>query len=383
MRIIPPFAGGKRVAPRVALLVVLVLLSSAAYFQGVPVGAQLTANVVAPRVTGSIDLNSPGGEAFWSQIPGAEIPLTSSNDFGGNTKSVLIKMANNGTYLLVYASWTDPTQSRDTDPIIEDEDFPGLFYANSTYSYEDRIVLWWSLDQSPGPPPCMTDAAAGKGEGRSLAGTGNLWHWKGARTDSMRTSYGKLTYGSGPDTGKIMTYAHSYADNEFINATGHFQLGYDQYPASFTIGSGENGVPYDAYLVSAHGVYNSSTHTWSWVAARNLSTSPTLDTIQFSPDKVYYFAVAVFDGGPIPIPSSVARPAGWSMYGENAETKSISSWYTMMVRSAEATTTQTNPSASLVGGVSFETAAIVSLAMLLVGFVAGAIIVARFAVPKK
>lgn len=381
-------SGFKASALTITIVLVFVLLSSAAYFQGVPVGAQLAPNVVAPTVTGSVDVTNPGHEVFWNQITGAEIPLTSSNDYGGATKSVTLKMANNGTHILVYASWTDPTRSIIKNNVIEDASYPALFYANSTFYYEDRIVFWWSLDQSPGPPPCMQKSAYGHGEGESLAGTGNLWHWKAARTDSGGTSFGKLKYASGPNKGQPLVPPHSYADNEFINKTGHNQLGWDQYPTSttpgnFTIGYGENNLPYNTFLVYAHGVYDSSSHTWTWEAARSLTTTPTLHTVQFSPNTTYYFAVAAFDGGPIPIPSTAAHPAGWSSYGENEETKSISSWYTMALSTSGVTTTTQATSAAAAGGISFETAAVVGFGLLLVGFIAGMVVVSRFAAGKK
>lgn len=376
----------RNVLPFVSIFLIALSISSAAYFLQIPVGAQLSENITAAYVTGPIDISSPGSEAFWTQITGAQVPLTSSNDFGGATKSVTIKMANNGTHILVYASWTDPTESRTRNNVIEDESFPALFYANSTFFYEDRIVFWWSLDQNPGPPPCMQKSAYGHGEGESLAGTGNLWHWKAARTDSSGTAYGKLKYGSGPNNGKPLIPAHSFADNEFINMTGHYQLGWDQYPTAtvpgnFTIGAGENGIPYDTFLVSAHGVYDSSTHTYKWVAARSLTTSPTLHDVQLTSDKIYYFAVAVYDGGPIPIPSSVNHPAGWSFYGENEETKSISSWYTMALGGAATSTASS--AATITTGISFETAAMVSFGMLIIGFVAGVIVISKLALPKK
>jgi hypothetical protein len=367
---------------------ILVLLSSATYFQGIPVGAQLSANIVAPRVTGSVDLQNPGQEVFWNQIAPTQIPLTSSNDFGGATKMVTVRMASNGTHILVYATWSDPTESRVGHNTIEEESYPGLFYANSTYAYEDRIVFWWSMDQNPGPPPCMQKSAYGHGEGESLAGTGNLWHWKGSRTDSLGASFGKLKYGSGPNKGKPLIPSQSYADNEFINTTGHYQLGWDQYPTAavpgnFTIGEGENSISYNTFLVAAHGVYDSSTHTYKWVAARALTTTPTLHTVQFSADKTYYFAVAVFDGGPIPIPTTVPHPTGWSFYGENEETKSISSWFTMAVGPAAVTSVSQSITAGAPGGITFETAAVISFAMLLVGFVAGMAVIAWYAAPKK
>lgn len=381
----------KKLESRLAILAVLlalILLSSAAYFEGIPVGAQLSANMVAPRVTGSVDIQHPGQEAFWNQIAATQVPLTSSNNFGGATKMLTLKMATNGTHILVFATWSDPTESRVGHNTIEEDAYPALFYANSTYAYEDRIVFWWSLDQTPGPPPCMQKSPYGHGEGESIAGTGNLWHWKASRTDSLGTSYGKLLYGSGPNFKKPLIPSQSYADNEFINTTGHYQLGWDQYPTpavpgNFTIGDGENHIAYNTFLVAAHGVYDSSTHTWRWVAARTLTTSPALHTVQFTPDKTYYFAVAAYDGGPIPIPSTVPHPAGWSLYGENEETKSISSWYTMAISNAVATSSATASTTVPTTGISFETAAVVSFGMLIVGFVTGLLVISKFALPKK
>ncbi len=406
------------------LVILLTLASTAAYFMQVPVSAQLYSNTTGSQVQGGIDLNNPGGESFWSGITGTDIPLMPSIPYqsqngslvgyGGMVSSIKIKMAMNQTHILVYATWSDPTESRSgrgvcyrippnpqgQENCLEDESFPGLFYANSTYSYEDRLVFWWNLDPTPGPAPCMTKTADGlHGEGESLAGTGNLWHWKAGRTDSLGARYGKLKYGSGPNMGQTISPPHSYVANEFINTTGHYVLGWDQYPTlvnlgNFTIGFADNiHQTYDTFLVSAHGVYDSSSHMWKWVAARPLTTSPSLHIEQFKPGQTYYFAVAVYDGGPIALPAGLPHPASipllgtdgfstsvslpFTMYGENEETKSISSWYTASFA----------PTGGTTGGLfsfgSFETAALVSLGMLVIGFVAGVVIVTRFVLPKK
>jgi hypothetical protein len=379
---------------RIALLVGLILLSSLAYFQGVPVRAQLSANLAAPAVVGGVDLNHPGTDTFWSKVNSVQVPLTSTSNYGGNTKSVTLKMATNGTDLLVLATWADPTQSRIKNNVIEDPSYPALFKANSTFYYEDRIAIWWSLDQNAGPPPCMQKSAYGHGEGESLAGTGNIWHWKAARTDSLGSSFGKLKYGSGPHIGQALIPPYSYADNEYINGTGHMQLGWDQYPTAsvpgnFTIGYGENFVPYNTFEVAAHGVYNGTTHTWSWVAARSLTTQPKLHQVQFKPGQVYYFALGIWDGGPIPMPA-VPHPAGWTAIGENEETKSISSWYTMeipstslVVTTTSATTASVTATQNQAAGIPFETAAVVSLGTLVVGFAVGLIVIRRVAVPNE
>ncbi len=396
-----------------ALIIGLMLLSTSAFFFQVPVTTQVYANVGGQLVQGTVDLNNPGSEPFWSSITGAVIPLTPSIPYqsqngtlvgyGGMVSSITVKIATNQTHIFVYASWADPTESRSGNPMcfiisnnkecLEDERFPGLFYTNSTYAYEDRLVFWWSLDSTPGPPPCMTDTATGlTGEGRSLAGTGNLWHWKAGRTDSLGARYGTLKYGSGPNKGQIITPPHSYAANEFINQTGHYVLGWDQYPTpvnpgNFTIGFADNiHQQYDPYLVSAHGVYDSTNHIWKWEAARLLTTNPSLHIIQFQPGQTYYFAVAAFDGGPIPIPAGLAHPAtepiwggAFTMMGENEETKSISSWFTATLGTPSAT----NSTSSTYAFGSLETAALVSLGMLAAGFVAGVVVFTKVVRPRR
>ena len=374
-------------------------VSAATYALGVPVAAALAPNILAQTITGAVDVNNTGHEAFWNQIPGDQIPLTASGDYGGNIKSVTVKMANNGTHILVQATLTDPTSSRTKNDVIEDPNYGGLFYANASFYYEDRIVFWWSLGQSPGPPPCMQKSVLGHGEGESLAGTGNLWHWKAARGDSLGASYGQLKYNSGPLKGQVITPPHSFANNEYINTTGHYQLGWDQYPTktapgNFTIGFGENNEPYNLFLVYAHGVYDPATHTYTWEAARSLHTTPALNNVQFTQGATYYFAVAAFDGGPVPIPAAVPHPAGWTQYGENEESKSISTWNTMALgpaASAGATTTVTAPAATVTqtqtttttaaqgeSSTTFQTATAATLAAMIVGLIAGMVAVGRF-----
>jgi hypothetical protein len=74
------------------------------------------------------------------------------------------------------------------------------------------------------------------------------------------------------------------------------------------------------------------------------------------------------------------------MYGENEETKSISTWYTMAISGAAATNPTTGVTTTVTataGGVSFETAALASFGMLIVGFVVGLMVITKFALPRK
>jgi hypothetical protein len=44
-------------------------------------------------------------ESFWASIPCTEVPLSANVPNGGHTPYILVKMANNGTYLFVLLSW--------------------------------------------------------------------------------------------------------------------------------------------------------------------------------------------------------------------------------------------------------------------------------------
>jgi len=379
---------GKSLGPILAVVMILVLLSSATYFQGVPVGAQLSANIVAPLVKGSVDIQKPGQEAFWNQVAPLQIPITASDDYGGFVKSVSVKIANNGTHVLFWAKWSDPTQNnRSISGAPSDPKYPELFFANAPYYRSDRFAVWWSLDQLPGPPPCMQPSALGKGGAASIGGRGNVWQWIASSTDSGGFTFATSKGGAGtPLAGKLLNLTHSYARNQLLNTTGFFTLGFDSSNINSTVGYAENNIPHDVLLVWAKGVYDNTNHTWTLVEARPLTTTLKQNIQQFALGQTYYFAIAAFDGGPHPIPAAVPHPAGWTQMADNGMTKSISSWYTMALGPASSATSvsqSTVITSAAPGGITFETAAVISFAMLLVGFVAGMAVIAWYAAPKK
>jgi len=123
------------------------LLSSVAYFQGVPVNAATAPDIVAPTVSGSINVQNPGSESFWSQLTPLTVPLTATNSYGGAVPSASIKIATNGTHILFSATWADPvpaTNRLGTAPATP-AGYPGLFFANSTIHGFDQFAVWWSL----------------------------------------------------------------------------------------------------------------------------------------------------------------------------------------------------------------------------------------------
>lgn len=411
-------------APRASTLFVggvvalLALLSSAAFFQGVSVGAALTPSIIAPTVSGSINVSAPGTEAFWSQLTPLQVPMTATNTYGGSIESASVKIATNGTHLLMSVTYSDPTMSNGrvgTAPTADQTKYPGLFFANATVHGFDQFAVWWAMSQNPGPPPCMqvgTNLHGGKSPA-SLAGTGNVWRWTGSSTDSNGTSFPTAKYGAGtgPLAGHLINYTHSFANDLLLNTTGFYTLGQGSSNVNSSVLYGPNHAAYSPFIVFDKGVYNYTAHTWTQVIARSLTTTPSAAIAQFAPGTVYNFALAAFDGGAHPIPAGVPAPAGWTSMADDQMTKSISTWQTLefsglapgdsgvtTVTASASTVTQTQTTsvvstttATSVSTVtsanasnpSFQTATAATLAAMVVGLIAGMVAMGRLEGRKK
>jgi len=317
-----------------AIVMVLILLSSVAYFQGVPVAAATAPDIVAPTVSGSINVQNPGSESFWNQLTPLTVPLTATNSYGGAVPSASIKIATNGTHILFSATWSDPvpaTNRLGSAPPTP-AGYPGLFFANATIHGFDQFAVWWSLQQTPGPPPCMqvgTNQHGGNSPA-SLAGTGNMWRWTSSSSDSGGASWKTAKYGAGtPLAGHAINYTHSFAIDLLLNQTGFYTLGYGSSNINSTVGANSAKVPYQNQIVYAKSTYNNATQSYTLIAARPLVTYPSTNLEQFAYGQTYYFAVAAFMGGAHPIPAGVPAPAGWTMMQDQDMSKSISTWVTL------------------------------------------------------
>jgi len=344
-------SGFKLSAVVAALVTVLLLLSSGAYFQGVPVAAATAPDIVAPTVTGSINVQNPGTEAFWSQLTPLVVPLTATDNYGGAVPQISIKIATNGTHVLMSATWADPVPAINrlgTAPATPAA-YPGLTFANATVHAFDQFAVWWSLQQTPGPPPCM-DVGTNQHGGTSqaaIAGTGNVWRWTSSSTDSGGASWATAKYGAGtPLATHLINYTHSFATNNLINQTGFYVLGYGSSNLNSTVGTNSAKVPYQNQIVYAKGIYSNATKSWTIITARPLVTYPSTNIAQFAYGQTYYFALAAFEGGAHPIPAGVPAPAGWTQMSDNGMTKSISTWVTLQFSANAAgssTSTSTSP----------------------------------------
>ncbi len=362
--------GFKAVSITVAITFVFMVFASASYFGGVPVNAALTPNILAQTVSGSINTANPGSESFWSQVTPLQVPLTATDTYGGSIQTASVKIATNGTHILMEATYSDPTMDNSRvsgGPTANQTQYPGLFFANATVHGFDQFAVWWAMSQTPGPPPCMqvgTNQHGGKSPA-SLAGTGNLWRWTGSSTDSNGTSFKTAKYGAGtgPLAGHLINYTHSFATNELLNTTGFYVLGQSSSNVNSTVLYGPNHAAYSPYIVFDKGVYNYTAHTWTQVIARPMTTTPSTAIAQFAPGAVYNFAIGAWDGGPHPIPAGVPAPAGWTNMSDDSETKSISTWQTVAFSAQPAGVSSTSASASTVTQTVTETTTTVSTAI--------------------
>jgi Ethylbenzene dehydrogenase len=417
-------SGFKTAAAGAGIALAFAILASTTYFSGIPVGAALAPSILAPTVTGSINTANPGTEAFWSQLTPLAVPLTATDDYGGSIQTASVKIASNGTHLLMEVTYSDPTMSNGragTAPTADQTLYPGLFFANATVHGFDQFGVWWSMSQTPGPPPCMKVGTNQHGgtSAAALAGTGNVWRWTASSTDSNGTSFKTAKYGAGtgPLATHLINYTHSFANDMLLNNTGFYLLGQGSSNVNSTVLYGPNHAAYSPYIVFDKGVYDYTAHTWTQVIARPMTTTPSAAIAQFAPGTVYNFALAAFDGGAHPIPAGVPAPAGWTSMADDQMTKSISTWVTVQftglapgattlttITAPASTVTQTTtatslstttttstvtgaPSTSTVvstvtaensSNTSFQTATVASLAAMLIGLIAGMVAVGRF-----
>jgi len=404
------------------VVALLALISSVAFFQGIPVGAALTPDILAPTITGAtINTSAPGTESFWSQLTPLQVPLTATDSYGGTIPSASVKIATNGTHLLMEVTYASAHQDNSSvtagAPVAPASDL-GLFFANATMHRADQFVVWWAMTQNPGPPPCMqvpygTNMHGGNSPA-SLAGTGNVWRWTGSSTDGGGATFHTAKYGAGTSlAGHLINYTHSFANDLLLNTTGFYTLGMSSSNINSTVLYAPNThVAYSPYIVYEKGVYNSTGHAYTQVIARPLTTTPAAAIVQFAPGAVYNFALAAFSGGPNPIPAGVPAPAGWTAMADTDMTKSISTWVTVQftglapgasaqttITASGSTVTETSTTTTSVvstttatsistvtsqnPGPSFQTAAAATLIAVVVGLVAGMLAVSRFDARKR
>lgn len=277
--------------------------------------------ITASRVTGSDTVNGLQDESFWSQVPSQTVSLAPSNQFGGKESSVTIQAANNGTWLFLFAKWSDSSQNRLEMTAIKGNQ-TGQYFTNSTYYYADLFFVdWWMGSGAPDQSPFATSQPGGGGHptGWSASDKQNIWNWRSYFTDQGAPGYPNIelwptmtpeSYSFGSMKGETIVVPHSWAWDLYMNSTGNYLLDDGMFHSVSCVVQ----TP-DPYTVWARGVWSNG--VWSLEMARPFTPpSPNKDySMSFSGGQSYYVSFAAANGGA----------------GEVQATNSISQWLTLTI----------------------------------------------------
>jgi len=312
------------------------------------------AGIVAYKVKGNADLSSPGSESFWASIPWTEVPLSANVPNGGHTPYILVKMANNGTYLFVLLSWNATVPSHMMSSVFSlgggppgypplwynqssgqyipapprslEETVVKSYYVNSTYYSQDRVAIMWYLGgQSGTPNDCMV---VGKPNGGALqaGGAADIWDFMmGATWNTTQpfhigvgyplrplSDYYKWWNGNVSFTGvDYKAPPYGFALNLYTNASNLYEVGLGTGLFYTDVATNQT----NPYVVQAN-AYN-TTHTWVVEMVRQMGTPAGAGNyeVDLQPNSTYDVAFAVWQG----------------YYGENAFIKSISTFITVEI----------------------------------------------------
>ncbi len=288
-----------------------------------PAAADNGQTLVAKYVAASITVDGSPSESFWSTVPANTVQLAPSNQFGGKETSVSIQAANNGTWLFVFAKWSDPTENRMQMKALKGAQ-PGQFIANSTYYYGDLFFAsWWMGSGTPDQNPFAT-SQPGAGGKPPAAWTAtdkqNVWNWRSYYTDMGSPGYPNIklwpaitaaeNYSFGPMKGQTIVVPHSWAWDLYMNKTGNYLLDNGMFHSVSCVV--QTASPYTIY---ARGVWSNG--AWNLEMARPF-IEPAANqpyTVSFQSGQAYQVSFATADGGS----------------GEVQTTNSISPWLNLSI----------------------------------------------------
>ncbi len=316
-----------------------------------PVFSDSGQNMVAKYVSGNIAVDGSQEESFWSQVPASTVQLAPSNQFGGKETSVSVQVANNGTWLFMFAKWTDPTEDRIQMKVLKGTQ-TGQYIVNSTYHYADLFfVNWWMGSGSPSQNPFATSQPGKGGQPPNWGSSDkqNIWNWRSYFTDQGSPGYPnvvlwpKMTapenYSFGPMKGQTIVLPHSWAWDLYMNKTGQYLMDNGMFHSVSC--ASVTAYPYTVY---ARGVWSNG--AWSLEMARPF-TPPAQNqpyTMSFQSGQSHYLSLATSNGGA----------------GEVMATNSISPWTTLSIEAPTSQSLLYNPMVygSIVGAVVIIAAAL-------------------------
>jgi len=145
----------------------------------------------APQVDGA-------AESLWDDVPAVSVLTVGGANAGSHQVSLKSVYSGDRVYFLV--QWTDPTQSTMRFPWVKQDDGSwmqlndGSDHDEIVY-YEDKFAFIWNIDNSIAgfnQGGCMVTCHVGeanKAYGNKYAptadGRGDIWHWKGVRSNPV------------------------------------------------------------------------------------------------------------------------------------------------------------------------------------------------------
>ena len=331
----------KKALLTVAIIVLVPVLAACAEAQPAEEKATLPANAVLSVKSASAPLLDGQAESLWNEATAITIPVSGGANNGNTQVSLKSVYTADSVYFL--AQWADPTESNQRMPWQKQADGSwkqlktSSTHQENTY-YEDKFAIIWNINDSIAgfnEQGCMVTCHAGETPANSGFGSkytanageiGDIWHWKGVRTnpvgqvddqyvDSMRydkekaseagrhadpktgggykdnkTEDGKLPAFGLPDNKPAPPYW--ILDSEKVTfSDAAYQAG-DEVPGIVDL-----AFTGDRADISGKAVYKDG--KWSLEWGRKLSTGSQYDVQYSDLTKSYFFGLAVFDNAQV------------------------------------------------------------------------------------
>jgi hypothetical protein len=189
--------------------------------------------------TEAITIDGEASESAWNSADVLTIPNVDSSGV-----NVTLKALTDGTYLYVYATWSDTTK----DETRKGWSFNGTAWSN-VGGNEDRISIAWNLGST---------IVCGHNPGTNDTMLFDIWHWKAARTALAGWADDKYWDGSGRQSDAKT--AGGYSDNSVVAQAGG--------PAAVTAALG-NSTPVTAFSDEDRPYWDNGGSVISWTNGVN------------------------------------------------------------------------------------------------------------------
>lgn len=320
------------------LVLVAVLIAGCAKSQPAPA---LPDNVVLSIKASSTPTLDGQAESLWDSARSITVPVAGGANSGSTEVTLKSVYTEDSVYFL--AQWADPTESNQRMPWQRQADgswkklTTSTTHQENTY-YEDKFAMIWNINDSIAgfnQQGCAVTCHAGEQPANSGFGSkytanagevGDIWHWKGVRTnpvnqvddqyvDSMRYDKEKAPEAgrhADPKTGG--GYINNQTEDGKLPAFGlkdnkpappYWILDNEKVTfadAAYKAGDEAPGILVKAFTgdrgdISGKGVYQAGKWTLEW--GRKLNTGSQYDVQYTDLSKSYFFGVATFDNAQV------------------------------------------------------------------------------------